>query len=510
MKRKNKENLSEVVIKNSVYGFLSNSIGKIGGIIFTIIILARLLGPELFGIYSLTFSIAAIFLVFADFGVVGATTRYISDALKKNRKDKARAYFRYFFKVKLILSILVVLIFLLLAKTIAVDFYKNPLLFYPIILASFYTFIASLSRFPTALLLAMKYMKKFPTISLIGETSKILLSLLAIFIFSYNFTVPGVFGAMIISSFLVLSYSFFVVIKKDKKIIFGKTTKIEKPRLLKFAGVMGIISISLIFFASVDTLMLGKFVEASYLGYYRAAIGLVLSISAIISVSLMLPIFTQIKGRRLKRAFAKLSRIILMFSIPATIGLVLIARNFIRVVYGTEYLPSTIPLYALAFLILVASLISLYEPLFPAKERQKTLAKFVMIALALNILLNYLLIKSFLNYGPEYAILGAGIATLFSRSFLLGALVIKSKSAFGIKIPKNNYIKPLIAGLVMGVFLIIFNSFIDLNLFFGIVEIISAIIIYFLVLFLIKGINIEDLKLVKFIPLPIHLKKVSA
>ncbi len=510
MKKENKENLSEVVIKNTSYELLSNFIGKVAGIIFTVVILARLLGPELFGIYALAFSIAGIILVFADFGVSGATTRYISDALKENRKDKARSYFRYFLKFKSILSLVVVVIFLLLAKTIAVDFYKNPLLFYPIIFACFYIFILSLSRFPNSVLYSMKYLKKFPNAILIGETSKILLSLLAIFILSYNSRVPGVFGAMAISSILVLAYSFFVVVKKDKKIIVGKLAKIEKPELLKFTGIMGVVALSLIFFASIDTLMLGKFVEASYLGYYRAALGLVLSIATLIPLALMLPIFTQIKGRRLKRAFAKLSRVILIFSIPATIGMILLARNFVRVVYGAEYLPSVIPLYALSFLILVASLNSLYEPLFPAKERQKTLAKFIIIALVLNILLNYFLIKSFLNFGPEYAILGAGVATLISRVFLLSSLAIKSKSAFGVKIPKNNYLKPLLAGLVMAVFLIIFNYFVNLNLILGIIEVISGAIIYFFVLFLIKGITKEDLKLIKFIPFPIPLKKLSA
>ena len=77
------ENLSNIVIKNSGYMFLSNLILKFGGLIFTIII-ARILLPELFGIYSLVLSIITIFIVFANLGIDDTLLRYSSLFIGKN------------------------------------------------------------------------------------------------------------------------------------------------------------------------------------------------------------------------------------------------------------------------------------------------------------------------------------------------------------------------------------------------------------------------------------------
>ncbi len=498
-----KENLSKVVVKNSAYDFISNSIAKLGGMIFTIFILARLLGPELFGIYNLAFSVIAIFLVFTDLGISTAVTRYVSEALGRKNKQKARSYFKYFFKLKVFVALFAMIPILLIAKPLAYNFYQKPLLFLPLIFASFYIVISSIASLPQVFLYALKDLKKLPKIQLLEQTSKILLGLGAIFLFTYNFEVPGIYLAMAISSSFVFLYSSFIVLKKDKSLIIGKRTKIEKPKILKYTGFVALSSISLVFFASIDTLMLAKFVESAFLGYYRAALGLVLSIGALISTrAILMPVFTQIHKGKLERAFDKVSKYNLMISIPATIGLLFISKTLIPILYGSDFAFSSIPLYALSFLIIIASLISLYRPLFQAKEKPKILAYYIIIALVINIILNYILIKSLIGFGQEYAILGAALATLISRTILLLLLSKRAKKEFKTKISKQHFIKPLIATIVMAIFLLVFNYIISINLIWLIIEIILATLVYFATLFLIKGLTKEDLQLLKYIKFP--------
>jgi len=70
--------------------------------------------PEKFGIYSITLSIAMIFLSISDLGLNQVFTIYASSALSKNKK-LIPSYHRYLFRIKLFLiSILIVLIFLIL------------------------------------------------------------------------------------------------------------------------------------------------------------------------------------------------------------------------------------------------------------------------------------------------------------------------------------------------------------------------------------------------------------
>ena len=53
------ENLSSLAVKNSAFGIIAAIISKVGGALF-IILIARLLLPKLFGIYSLVISIIII------------------------------------------------------------------------------------------------------------------------------------------------------------------------------------------------------------------------------------------------------------------------------------------------------------------------------------------------------------------------------------------------------------------------------------------------------------------
>jgi O-antigen/teichoic acid export membrane protein len=371
-----KENLSEIIVRNSTYDLISNFIAKFGGMVFTIFILARLLGPELFGVYNLAFSIIAIILTFTDLGISSASIRYLSEAFGKKDKPKARTYFSYFLKIKFFIVAFAVILLLLISKYLAFSFYEKPLLFYPLVFACIYLFISSFSTITQTILYALKDFRKFPKIQLLEQTSKIVLAIAAIFIFTYNFEVPGIFLALGISSFFVFIYSLFIVLKKDKKLVFGKKIKIEKPRILKYTGYMAIASVSLVFFASIDTLMLGKFVDSAHIGYYRAALGLVLSLGAIIAFrAILIPVFTQISRQRLKRGFEKISKYNLMLSIPVSIGTFFIARNIIRFLYGEDFILAAVPLYVLSFLIITASLLSIYRPLFQAKEKTKALSK---------------------------------------------------------------------------------------------------------------------------------------
>ena len=184
-------------------------------------------------------------------------------------------------------------------------------------------------------------------------------------------------------------------------------------------------------------------------------------------------------------------------AIPSTVGILFIGKYLIFAVYGKEYLLAVPSLYVLSILIITMPLITLYTTIFQSKEKSKIIAKSVFVALIVNIILNYVLIKYLLNFSQEYAILGAGIATVVSRLILLGILVVNAKHQFKLNVKGIGIRKPIFATLIMALFLLLFNSIVDMNWFFGILEIILGAGIYFGVLILVKGVGREDFKLVK-------------
>ena len=490
------QNLSKVAIKGSAYNLLALLVQKFGGLIFTIIV-ARMLLPELFGIYALALSIATVVLTFTGLGIDNTFLRYLSYSVGKRNKKLSRNYSRYVLKIKLSLILLSVIFLLAISKYLSYSIYKNPLLFYPLIFSCLFILSDSLRIFFGTLFVAIKDFRSLVFFDISAQVLKIVFSVLAVLIFTDVFKISGIFLAFFVSGFFTLVIMFFILLKRDKSLLIGKTEEFDKSKINSYWKFMVFASLSLAFFGSIDTLMLGKFVSPEYIGYYRAAMSLIMVISSIFSLSwAFFPIFTQIKGERFQRGFNKVLKYILIFSIPATIGIIFIAKYLVKVVYGNSYILATYSIYFLSLLILTTPLIGLYSIVFEAKEKPRIVSKSVFFSLIINILLNILVIFLF-KEKPLFMIAGVGLATSLSRLILLWMLVAYAKKEFNFKIIGIGLRAPIFATIVMSAFLFAFNHLVNMNIFIGTLEIILGAGIYFGVLMLVKGVTKEDLKLIK-------------
>ncbi len=221
------QNLSEIAIKNSGYSLAGTLIYKFGGLIFTILI-ARLLLPELFGVYALVLSLITVLMTFTNLGVNETSLRYISDALGKRDNKKARSYFRYLLKLKTLLVVFVILIILLFSKFLSYNIYNKPLLFYPLIFSCLFIIAESFKGFIGQLFLATKNLKPIPFLELLHQTAKISFSILAILILSSEFKVAGLFFALALAGFIHLFLFILIIYKKNKFLFIGKKESIDK------------------------------------------------------------------------------------------------------------------------------------------------------------------------------------------------------------------------------------------------------------------------------------------
>ncbi|MCF7910684.1 polysaccharide biosynthesis C-terminal domain-containing protein, partial [Candidatus Pacearchaeota archaeon] len=393
--------------------------------------------------------------------------------------------------------IFAILILISISRFLSYNVFNKPVIFVPILFSCLYIFAYSLSGLFRLIFVAKKDLFKIFLLEVSFEVSKIIFTLLAIFYFSSEFAVSGVFIALALASF----FTFFInliLIKKHKNLIFGEKQGVERRRIFYYLESMSLVSLSLVFFGSIDTLMLGYFVETEFIGFYRAALSLVTTTAAFFGLgNVLLPLFTQIHNNKFEKAFEKVARYLFILVIPAAAGLAIVARYFILAIYGKEYLLATSSLYVLAPIIAISPFVVLYSSIFQAQERTGILARAVIISLLINITLNYILITTLLDISQELAIVGAGLATLISRGFYLSFLSIKSKQLFKTKFPLKTILKSFFATAVMVGFLIAFNYFLDINIYLGILEIFLGAIIYFLVLWILREIKTEDLNLLK-------------
>jgi len=494
---KTKLDFKQELARNSAYQITSTLLDRGGGLIFTIV-LARILQPKLFGLYGLALTITLILMTLANLGINEAMLRYVSIYYEKRQYKKAKTYFLFLTKLKISILLLVSLILILLAKPIAL-IYNNPDLAFPLLISAGYLLFFSLSRFFVTLFFSFKKVKNYAINEIIFQVTRLLL-LPLIILFPSFYQVEFVFFLIMISSIVSLIYILFILKQNFKFLFNAPPTKIKKRELLNYIFFLAIGSLSGIFFIYVDTLFLGFFVTTEFIGYYKSASLIVIGVASFMTISgVLYPIFASSEGDRLKLIFNKTFYYVSILSIPASIGLSLIAKPFIRALFGEAYLPATIPLMVLSFFIFTLTSGELLIILFNAKGKSKITATAMFIATVLNIVLNLVLILYFLKFGPIYATLGAAIATIASRFVLLILLLgfFKSKMSFFPDLPK--LFKPLLASIIMVLFLYTFNRYFsqNMNLFLGILEIISAMVIYFAALILIKGINREDVVLIR-------------
>jgi len=422
-----------LAIKNSMYQFSTTLVAKIGSLIF-IIILARLLMPELFGLYSLALSTILIFAAMSELGVGQAIVRFVSYYLGKNKKNKANKYIVYFGKIKLLLIFVGVSLLLIFSKFISETYYQKPI-FLALLAGILYIAFAQTTNFFNAILNSFNNFKNVLLKETIFQLSRIILVPLAI-VYALKLSLSDELILFYIIVFLSISYLitgiYLLFVTKRKSYIkskgAGSLSKKDKKDANRFIFLAATIALSGVFFGNIDKVMLGRFVTGEFIGYYQAAFSLLSSLTALSAFgAVLLPIFSRMKKKSLDRAFKKTIKAVLLISSGLFILTLFFSNIAILVIYGKEYILAINILRLLSVLILILPIISIYLPYFMSENKPEVIAKSLGLSTLINIVLNYILITALLPYGQISAVYGAAIATLISKGFYLGVLMFNKK-----------------------------------------------------------------------------------
>lgn len=408
-----------LAVKNSIYQFSTTLVTKIGALIF-IIILARLLMPELFGLYSLALATIGIFAAFSDLGIRTALVRFISKELTR-KKPNTKAYYDYLIKIKFILTLLVSLVLILSAYWIS-DIYYNKPIFLALLAGGLYIFVINFLGFFSSFYQACNNFKKPLIKESIFQVLRLILVPLIVLL-SLGFSEEVLLLNIVLGlSFCYLIALFFLVIKKP--ILTGeKLNKKQKKQTNKFILPLTVLVLSGIFFGYIDIVMLGHFVDSEFIGYYTVAFSLVGAVIGFLGFSVVLfPIFSKLKGKRLEKALKKSIKMIIPVSLIIIFFTVLLAPFIIRIIYGVEYSNSINLLRMLSLLIISGPITAIYSSYFISKGNTKLIAKLLVSTTIINIILNYVLISILVKQSHYLATIGAVIATLISRYIYLGLL----------------------------------------------------------------------------------------
>lgn len=422
-----------IAIKNSIFQFFTNVVAKGGSLIFTII-LARMLLPENFGLYTLALSTILIFGAFTDLGIGSALIRYLS-RYERNPK-KAGAYVFFIRNLKLKLTLFVSFVLILSSYFIANFYYKKPI-FLALLAGSFYIFLNSFLGFVIGLFQARNNFKYPFYKEIFYQIIRLILIPITVLLLldsSKEVLLGGIFLSLSVCFFLSIFFLYPRIKNYDK----NELSKEEKKEVINFILPLSATALTGIFFGTIDIIMLGRFVESQFLAYYQAAFALLGSVGVLIPfAAAFFPIFAKLPKERLNIALKKSLLITFIFSLAAILGTLLLSSFVVKVVYGKEYILTSNILRILSVLLVIDSFNAIFSNFFVSQSKNKILAKTLVFSTFLNITLNFFLIKYFLQFSMYYATIGAALATILSRSFLLAILFFNSGIFYNNKKSKN-------------------------------------------------------------------------
>jgi len=492
--------LKKRLVKGTFWSFLATLINKFGALFFSII-LARYLMPENYGVYVTVFATSMIFNTFTDLGLNRTMMRYLSSAMVKSKK-KISSYYKYILKLKAIISFSTSILLALLAYPLSVYVFRNPSMIIPFLLASFLILVLSFEGLYTKIFYAIEKVYYVSIKESIVQISRIVLAFFVFYLVASRYHIIGIFVMLILVNLIMLIFLFFRLKSVFPELHSKTRIEIDKQRVRKFAKFLTIISISEVFFAYIDTVILGIFLLPEYVAYYKAAFTLVLGAVGLVGFpnAILLPILTKLNKNDTKKVLNKLFRYLAILAIPASFGILVLGRHFLRLLYGYSYLSGYLPLSFLGFLVFPFVAVGMIVPLFSAKEKPQLFAKLILIVGLMNIILNIIFIKSFSLISPIAGTIGAALATIISWLFYFFMSLSVAKKDFKIDISLKNLVKPFIASVIMA--FVLYKSLLyvgDMTLLIGIFLVTLGIFIYFLSLLLIRGIKKEDIRIFSFI-----------
>lgn len=358
---------SKTLFKNSQWVFIANIFGFVLAF-FRSVVLARGLGVEIFGVYTLVINFTATVLEVFNLNVGTAIIKFGAAYKTEERMDKLFALVKGCNYASLAGFGIAIIVVGFLLKFMYSSFFNFPgLEWYTI----FYSFALALSMF--SIILSSSLLRLFfkfkinAVVSMIMDTVELGLILLAIYIYPGDLKMffLSVIVSKLFNGIVSLFFVYWEIRGEFKQHISANIQLLkEQSREIKSFVVTNSISGTLkAFINKGDVLILGAVGTPVMIGFYSIAKKLAFSILAVTD-PLMNAIYPQLSKLVAEKKYAEtklmLRKISGLFLIPGTIAITIIffLRNWIIVtVFGTEYLKAAEPFF---FLMLTALLLAIF------------------------------------------------------------------------------------------------------------------------------------------------------
>ncbi|GAB4293406.1 MAG: flippase [Ignavibacteriaceae bacterium] len=375
------------------------------------IILARYLGVESFGLYSLGLSFVTILNVITNMGFNQAIVRFISVYKSQNRIPEIRGTFLSSITISLIFCLIVIIIILIFAEDLSLVFFDNLNLYPVLILFSLSIPFNSIYMFSASFALAYKRVKfQNFLVNILRPVSFLILIFLVII---FQSELNGALYANLFSVIITAFAGIWIVLKLFPESLFDfSKINIELKPILNFAIPTLFTGFTAIILMKTDRIMIGYFMQESDVGIYSAAASMAINLSVFLTpfATIFAPVSAELyhnaKISELKEAFRNITLWLLVFTLPIFYIFISFPGELLTI-YGYEFIPGVQALLIIASSQLLNVATGPVGIILKMTGHQYIDLTISLIVFILNLALNYFLI-------PIWGINGAAMATAIS------------------------------------------------------------------------------------------------
>ncbi len=311
---------------------------------------ARILQPEYYGIYALTFSLAGIMSIFMGIGAQDAVTTILGGAYERRDEKLIHEAFAFLAKITLITGVVVLVsaaftpwVAKLLYHDYRIGVYAAVIMVASVISTTAYSF-------SSIMLQIVGQYKRMTTLSLLDTLSRMLFALLFVLL---GYKVLGIVAGHLIGSMVVFVVAsiFWNRARQEFAVIPSVGKLLRQVRHVSIRKYLGFS-----FWIAVDrnlsnlynilpVFLTGIFVLPGEVTYFKLAFGYInLAMSFLSPIGTLLNVEfpkMQVHGHeKLARNFLRISLYGFALSAAITASVSIISPIVFRILYGTKYLPS--------------------------------------------------------------------------------------------------------------------------------------------------------------------------
>ena len=484
--------------RDSTSGSFQLFIGKtVSTVILAIgtIILGLLILEADYGLYTIALIPAATIVLFRDWGVNSAITKYCAEYRAANKEGELRQIIVSGLTFEIAAGVALTVFSFLVANFIALAIFHKPESTFLIALASLTIFFGALYNTSQSIFVGFERMGLVSCTIICQAIAQCVLPTLLVYAGygAYGAVLGYVFSFLVVGVVSIVLLHFAIFRKLGSNTTSNSNIRQTLKPLLRYGIPLAIATILGGALYQFYLFMMASFVDVVMIGNYKIAtnFAVLLALFTAPIATVLFPAFSKLDPRNeqqlLKTVFTASVKYTTLFLVPATMVMMVLSGPIVGTLYGDKwsYAPPFLALYIISNLYVIFGSFSA-PSLFTALGETKMLMKLNMLTLAIGVPIAFLLIPQFGIFGVILASLTAGLPGWFVGLYWLW-------KHYGTKVDFQSSGKILLASSIAAIITYLFQSFFVAAAWMVLITgVMLFLAIYLIVLPLIGAINQTD------------------